>query len=147
MLCGCFGLASWPGLVLWKVSLFDLLLPCWQTVLSVYFVCLFFMIVETECVSASSFSLHLLPSSCFSYFLPNLPPCSPSSSSACSSFHPSPLPFHPHLKCSTFSFALPPSFFFPAVPPSVANPSDVLRVPACSVRTHTHLCSVSGLLS
>ncbi len=34
--------------------------------------------------------------------------------------------------------SLTPSFLFSAFPPSVANPSDVLRVPACSVRTHTH---------
>lgn len=142
--CGCFGLVSGSSLVLWKDCWFtaDLLAACF---VSLCF-CLFIMSVET--VSASSFSCPSCPC-CFSgqpYFLlslpkPNLPPCCPpiiiiiyvQLFPLISSFSP---------LWPTFSFALPHPSFFSALPPSVANPSDRLRVPACSVHTHTYTYAV-----
>lgn len=128
-ICGCFGLVLGPGLVLWKGSLF----------------CLFILFVCWDWVGLRQFFfLLVLPSSCFSgqpYFLLSLILVPLPLSSMCSSFHPSP-PFHPH---DQPFHLLPPSFLFSAFPPSVANPSDVLRVSASSVHTHTHTHAVIAL--
>lgn len=109
-----------------------------------FILCLFFIIVETECVSTSSFSwCHALRYFLWQTVFPPLPPPRPLIIIYAQLFPPIFSSFF--TSWPTFSFALPPSSFFF----SVTNPSDVLRVPACSVRTHTytHLCSVSALLS
>lgn len=117
--------------------MFDLLLTCWQLGLSLLFFVCYFTSVQATCVS--DFFLLVPTSTCslanrFPAGLPKpffLFPC----------HHHIRTALHNHLLIFTLMtnhLICSPSFlFFPAFPPSVANPSDVLRAPACSGRAHT----------
>lgn len=139
-MCGCCRQVSAPGLGFWKYfSLVVLLLPG----LSFFLFCVFFLMIFENMSQPLLFPVCLWPT-----LFPAL-----LHETKLSSLFPS----HHHLRTalstlmtSLFicSASLLPFFFFPHLPlPPVANPSDVLRVPACSVLTYTHLCSVSVLLS